>query len=62
MAFTLDERALSTVDAQGVRAVRPGQVDVWVGGGQPVARPGLQAAPGVRAGFRIAGEVKVLPK
>ena len=62
VAFTLDERALSTVDAQGVRAVRPGQVDVWVGGGQPVARPGLQAATGVRAGFRIAGEVKVLPK
>ena len=60
--FTLDERALSTVDAQGVRAVRPGNVELWVGGGQPVSRPGLAAAPGAAGSFTITGPMRVLPK
>src|SRR5690606_23921835 len=47
VSFTLDERDLSTVDDAGVRAVRPGKVELWLGGGQPVSRPGLAAAPGV---------------
>ena len=62
VSFTLDERALSTVDAQGVRAVRPGKVELWVGGGQPVARPGLAAAPGAADSFTMTGPVRVLPK
>lgn len=62
VSFTLDERDLSTVDAQGVRAVRPGEVNLWLGGGQPVSRPGLAAAPGAAASFTITGPVRVLPK
>ncbi|QIK77543.1 glycoside hydrolase family 3 protein [Sphingomonas piscis] len=61
LTFRLQDRALSVVDAKGVRRVRPGTVDIWVGGGQPVSRPGLARAPGVRTSFRITGE-KLLPK
>ncbi|RAK52999.1 glycoside hydrolase family 3 protein [Phenylobacterium deserti] len=59
--FTLDERALSTVDEKGVRRIDPGQVQIWVGGGQPVARQGLAQAPGVRTQFQLTGS-KTLPK
>lgn len=62
VTFTLDERALSTVDAEGVRAVHPGKVDLWVGGGQPVARPGLAATPGASASFTLTGAARPLPK
>jgi beta-glucosidase len=62
VSFTLDERALSIVDAQGVRAVQPGKVDLWIGGGQPVSRTGLKQAPGAAASFTLAGARKVLPK
>ena len=62
VTFTLDDRALSTVDAQGARAVHPGKVDFWVGGGQPVSRPGLKAAPGASGSFALAGAARVLPK
>ncbi len=46
ITFTLDERSLSTVDATGKRALVPGTLALWVGGGQPTQRVGLQAAPG----------------
>jgi beta-glucosidase len=62
VTFTLDARALSTVDESGQRAVRPGKVDLWLGGGQPVSRTGLEAAPGVAASVTLAGPVRVLPK
>jgi len=55
--FTLRDRALSLVDAKGVRRIDPGQVDVWVGGGQPVARSGLAMASGAKATFTIKGSV-----
>ncbi|WP_308238127.1 glycoside hydrolase family 3 C-terminal domain-containing protein [Phenylobacterium sp. J367] len=58
--FALDDRALSTVDDQGVRAVRPGPVEVFVGGGQPVARPGLKPPPGARGSFAVT-ESRKLP-
>jgi beta-glucosidase len=60
--FTLDDRAISTVDPDGIRAVNPGRIEVWVGGGQPVARPGLKAAAGVKTEFTVRGLSKVLPK
>lgn len=53
--FTLRDRALSLVDAAGIRKVEPGQVDVWVGGGQPVERAGLVMASGAKATFTIKG-------
>jgi beta-glucosidase len=59
LSFTLDPRALSIVDPQGVRKVVPGQVQVWIGGGQPVARAGLARPAGVAASFSISGEAKI---
>lgn len=61
VSFTLADRALSTVDAKGKRRIEPGVVQVWVGGGQPVSRPGLAQPPGGKAEFRIAG-TKALPR
>lgn len=53
--FTLDPRALSTVDRDGVRAVRPGRYRLFIGGGQPGEAPGIEAA------FTITG-TRILPK
>ncbi|MET0273311.1 MAG: glycoside hydrolase family 3 C-terminal domain-containing protein [Phenylobacterium sp.] len=61
VTFALDDRALSVVDAGGVRRVRPGPVEVWVGGGQPVARPGLAQPPGARVQITLTGD-RTLPK
>ncbi len=36
-------------------------VDVWVGGGQPVSRPGLAQAAGVKTSFKVTKSA-VLPK
>jgi beta-glucosidase len=54
--FTLKDRQLSVVDPQGRRRIAPGQVNVWIGGGQPLARSGLAQAPGAATSFRIVGE------
>lgn len=51
--FTLHDRDLSVVDESGKRRIIPGQVTVWVGGGQPITRPGLTAPPGVKSQFAI---------
>ncbi len=62
VSFTLDDRALSTVDEQGTRAVRPGKLEMWVGGGQPVSRPGLAGAQGVSTSVTLSGPLRALPK
>jgi len=54
--FKLDNRQLSIVDASGTRRVVPGEVNVWIGGGQPVSRTGLPKAAGVETHFTIVGE------
>jgi beta-glucosidase len=59
--FTLKDRQLSFVDPQGRRRIAPGQTGVWVGGGQPVSRPGLAQAPGAATSFTISGE-ELLPR
>jgi len=51
--FTLHDRDLSVVDESGKRRVIPGQVAVWVGGGQLVSRPGLTAPQGLKSQFAI---------
>jgi beta-glucosidase len=51
--FTLRDRDLSIVDESGIRRVVPGAVDVWIGGGQPVAGPGQPQTKGVRTTFTI---------
>jgi beta-glucosidase len=53
VSFTLRDRDLSVVDPAGKRRIVPGRVDVWIGGGQPAARPGLSAAPGVRTSLTL---------
>jgi beta-glucosidase len=58
--FKLRSRDLSVVDASGKHRVIPGKVEVWLGGGQPQSRPGLERAGGVPTQFSIAGDA-VLP-
>jgi beta-glucosidase len=55
--FTLRDRALSIVDPEGKRRIVPGEVDVWVGGGEPVRRAGLARAAGVQTRFALTGEM-----
>lgn len=56
VSFTLRDRALSIVDAEGKRRIMPGEVDVWIGGGQPSVRQGLPSPPGIAAKFSITSE------
>src|SRR5437016_3802882 len=37
--FSLRDSDLSIVDADGVRRIVPGEVKVWIGGGQPIMGP-----------------------
>jgi beta-glucosidase len=60
VSFTLHDRALSIVDAEGVRRIQPGTVELWVGGGQPDMREGLRPADGAAARFDITSGA-VLP-
>jgi beta-glucosidase len=55
----LPNRQFSIVDADGVRKIVPGDLQVWVGGGQPVTR--IANAAGVQGSIKITGET-VLPK
>jgi beta-glucosidase len=59
--ITVPNRQLSIVDADGARKIVPGELQVWVGGGQPVARNGLPKAAGLEGSVKINGEA-VLPK
>ncbi len=61
VSFTLDARALSTVDDKGERRLAPGPVTLWIGGGQPGNRPGLPASAGVAAKATITGSL-TLPR
>jgi beta-glucosidase len=61
LRFVLDARALSLVDAAGARHVEPGRIDLWIGGGQPGARPGLPKAAGVATSLEITGRSAVAP-
>jgi len=51
--FELKADTLSTVDESGKRAVVAGKADIWIGGGQPEARPGLPITAGSRASVQI---------
>jgi beta-glucosidase len=54
--FTLGGRDLSVVDEAGIRRITPGTVDVWIGGGQPVAGPGQPLTKGAHLTFTITSE------
>jgi beta-glucosidase len=51
--FELGTRDVSSVDSAGTRRVVPGEVAVWVGGGQPHARAGSKDLPGASTSFRL---------
>ena len=53
VSFTLKDRALSLVDDAGKRRIMPGNVDVWIGGGQPLVRSGLPKTAGAQTKFTI---------
>ena len=55
MTFDLDAKALSTVDDSGNRAVEPGLVNIWVGGGQPVGSTGRPAPSGIELQTTVTG-------
>ena len=54
-------RDLSVVGPDGLRRIVPGEIKVWVGDGQPIARPGLARPAGVAGSVMIRGEA-TLPK
>jgi beta-glucosidase len=51
--FDLSSRDISVVDTAGARRIVPGDVDVWLGGGQQHARPGLPQPPGAGTTFQL---------
>jgi beta-glucosidase len=59
VAFTLRDRDLSVVNADGKRQIATGQVRAWIGGGQPSG--GASQVAGVSTGFEITS-AKVLSK
>ncbi len=54
--FSLRDRDLSIVDAEGKRRIVSGTVDAWIGGGQPSATDAKNGTTGVRTQFKITSE------
>ena len=59
--ITVPNRNLSIVDPGGSRKIVPGEVQVWVGGTQPLIRQAHMSANGVSGRIKIEGEA-TLPK
>ena len=55
VSLKLGAREMSVVDEDGTRLVSAGPVEVWIGGGQPVAARGQAAAAGAKVKFEITG-------
>ena len=60
VAFTLHARDLSIVDESGKHRLVPGQVEAWLGGGQPVTPKGLAPVAGLKTQWAISSAA-VLP-
>jgi beta-glucosidase len=56
VTFSLRDRDLSVVDADGKRRIMNGTVRAWIGGGQPAVAASKSAAAGVATQFKIASE------
>jgi beta-glucosidase len=54
--FVLRGRDLSIVDEAGKHRIVPGNVEAWIGGGQPVATSGLAKPAGAATHFTITSE------
>ena len=59
ISFMLRDRDLSVVDQDGKHRILPGKIDIWIGGGQPLAISGRQAPAGARAQFTIGSEASL---
>ena len=57
----IPNRGLTVVDANGAAKIVPGELQVWVGGGQPTGREGLPKTAGISGSVKINGEA-TLPK
>ena len=56
VAIPLHNRELSVVDENGKRRITPGNVGLWIGGGQPIAGAGQTPPPGAKIQLRITSE------
>lgn len=61
VSIEVPNRNLSVVTSDRTRKIIPGELQIWVGDGQPVARAGLAKAAGVAGSVTIQGGA-VLPK
>jgi beta-glucosidase len=61
VSIQVSNRDLSIVAPDGTRMIVPGELQVWVGDGQPAARAGLGKAAGIAGSVAIQGST-VLPK
>jgi beta-glucosidase len=55
--FVISPYAMSNVDVQGRRLVSPGPLSLWIGGGQPIAHPGVARPPGMEGRLIIMGRL-----
>jgi beta-glucosidase len=53
VTLTLRDRDLGIVDSEGKHRIVPGTVQVWIGGGQPLAIGDAPAAPGIATQFTL---------
>jgi beta-glucosidase len=56
LTFKVDAKAMSLVRADGQRVVEPGTVQLWVGGGQPIAQAAGQALT-----LKVTGRATLAP-
>ncbi|MGB6884031.1 MAG: hypothetical protein WBE10_08295, partial [Candidatus Acidiferrum sp.] len=56
VVFILSRRDISIVDPSGTRRVVPGKIEVWIGGGQPLAMSTGAKPAGVAAQLTITSE------
>jgi beta-glucosidase len=56
VTIPLHNRELGVVDENGKRRITPGNVELWIGGGQPIAGIGQTPPPGAKIQFRVTSE------
>jgi beta-glucosidase len=61
LSFDVDAKAMSVVQADGRRVVDAGPVQLWVGGGQPVAAVTGVRAPGQMLKLQVTGRAELPP-
>ncbi len=57
--FVVDPRGMSHVDTAGRRAVVPGPIDLWVGGGQPATEAQRPRVPGGMVRLTVTGSKRL---